>query len=430
MFYSRKNNHSKSSMMAWVGFILLVIVIQGVYWSYKGSGALHWSIGWNYYPWGFRSTLSDYNNWPILRENLFYIHHFLAFLGVDGAVVERASGFELHRSLYGLLMTGVWFLGPIYAGLFINGVCWFLSILSMIYVANQLFDSNIARISSFLFVAFGQGFLYSVGEISPHVMGYSSSFLILAASTYYKVWDVNSSFYDHLKVYMLIGILQLAYNSPWLNLAFLFPLSMRRELFHYPRSYVASCLRLSLLCLIAMVPFQLFTMITHKLIDTEGVVIYVLKSLWEQHTFMEAVNLVLIASVESFLAYGPILCLLMVTGFGLALYKRNGLMVYTGLITILLFLVVGLFTCHTSGKGYVSYGIAAYGTLLSVYACHQLWQGTFNYRLAVTIMLVMLPLYVYGIILDPQFVLRGFSGGYMTTIQQGQWQSYEVHTFT
>src|SRR4051812_45498223 len=113
-----------------VAFIL--VIIQASLWSYKTSGVLDQTTLWAGYPWGFEYILkgTPFGDWPINKENLYYIRHHLAFLGNLNAHVDKGAGFECHRVLYGFLSKGLWFLGPILSGLVINIGFWLLAIMS------------------------------------------------------------------------------------------------------------------------------------------------------------------------------------------------------------------------------------------------------------------------------------------------------------
>jgi hypothetical protein len=395
-------------------FLFVLMTIIGAFWSWKSSGVLMMSKAWEAYPTGFSSMIHDYN-WPIMSENYYYLSQCEAFRGATSSILTGGiGGFEIQRSLYAVFCNIFWFLGTMGSMWMTNVVCWFLSGMSLSYFIKKQGGSSRQQWMAFLLVLGGQGFLYSVGEFSPHVMGYSFQFWILGLCAYFNIWSKESSHYDVMLMYGLIGLMQFAYNSAWLSL----PILMY---FHYQRGMRLQHVVIGL-CL-ATIPYLMFIS-GYKILYPNST--NILKSATVDYNtftyivdFIKTYTLGMIENIVSF--YGVLMCCAL-AGIGVFKKYRSFLIIFL----IQLLIATRFNMAYGLGKGYVVFNIIA---LLYVIASEALSNVTSKFKLC--FILGAYYFFAYSpFLIKNNFFLQIFEQGIFFTLNQlHQWGPYAIHLF-
>jgi len=413
--------------------ILLLILVQVPFWSWKTSGVLEQTTNWNDYGWGYRYILKNtiVGDWPIQKENMFYINHHLAFLGTPEVVVDYGSGFELHRALYGVLTKGLWFLGPILSGFMINILFWYAAALAAAFIASRLIpNSSFAIWAAGLLVGTSQGFLYSVGEVSPHVLGYAAGYLIIAFAFYKRIWKKETSWHDQLLIYLWIGILKNAYEAAWLSLPIIFSLTLYREYqlgFSTLKNIIKRTMALLGLLCAAIIPSLLFTFITSIFMQAQGILHFLFDAM-KNFSIQQILKVYLQVTWEGITALGPIIVPLYFFGFLIAWRKKNTALLSLGLLSLLQLFLIGLLLIPVSGRGYVTFGVSTLVIILSALTLNTLWE-TKKFRFIPIILLILLFCYNNAPLLGYRLPSLGFYMGYQPWLQAGHWQEYDVVPF-
>lgn len=415
-----KDNLSKAF---WFSLFLALIIVSAI-WSLKTSGVLEMTTEWNGYPWGYKYIIKNYDLWPINKENSYYINQHQAFLGVDGAYVAVNSGFELHRSLYAAISTSLWFLGPLASLWTINILFWMLSIYSIVYVVSSLGGGRREQIITALLCFLGQGFVYSVGEFSPHIIGYGAMYCVYGFAVYHRIWDPKTTWHDYGQVYAVIGLLQMAYNSAWLSLPVVGALSLYRV--SQKSDKVREFINLCLTGLMAIIPYGVMLVITKFFTKSMGVMSYTAPDLF---CFLDFAKKFAFVYLEGFLGMSPLLCLLSIAAFIYAIIKKNNVVILLFLLGLLQIGVCTFFMLNVSGRGYVTFTCSATFVLLSVYALSMLSNSKkFFAHSFVTIFIAAFVICAHlPKISDMRLTMMGFYTGYINNIKQGKWQNYETN---
>ena len=420
---SHKNPIYTISKSWWI-FIFVALVATSIPWSLKTSGVLEMTTEWSCYPWGYKYIIQNYDNWPVNKENTFYILQHQAFQGIDEAYVARNSGFELHRSLYAALSTGLWFLGPLLSLWVLNIFFWALAVYSMVYTVARLGGGKVEQYTAAFLTLFGQGFVYSVGEFSPHIIGYGSMYYIYAFAAYHRIWDKKTKWQEYGQVYALIGLLQMAYNSAWLSLVAVGGLSLYR-VFH-SSNRLKEFLTLCSVGMLAIIPYTIMLLSTKMTLDTKGVIAYSGSSLFQITSFFKQYLLVY---AEGLIGMGPLLVIFSCTGLFYALVRKQWVIASLVVISLLQIGICGVFMLNAGGRGYVTFTCSASFVLVSVYGLSQLWSSRVKLaRLAVITGLLLFPLFSHiPKITSMRLPLMGFYTGYLHHLQQNKWQKYDAH---
>jgi hypothetical protein len=400
---------------------LFVILLQTYCWSWQTSGVVWMTQEWASMPWGYRWIIRDpvLGEWSINKELLYYIHHFLSFIGTPDIFIDRGSGFELHRTLYALLIRPFWFLGPILAGLLVNVIAWWGAAMTAAYLAYQLIGKRFVVWAAVVFVVFGQGFLQSVGEISPHVLGYALGYYIFAFAVYKKLWSPQTTFVDHLMVYGFVGIMKLAYESAWLTLPpltlvslYAFYQSLEKERFW--RRYRLLTVNLSLCISFALLPGIIFIIVTSLLLKANGSLQYGCLT----QTPLNFLRIYGHSLMEGFLSYGPILVPLFIASGLMAFLKRERIWIIIWVFAILQFICTTPFLMKATGRGYITFSLSPLVMLSILYVVQHVWtlrRSQIFARFSVIVVTLLGAVYVNLPLTGYMLPLNGFSLGYLAT---------------
>ena len=406
---------------------LLLITVQLIPWSYHTSGVLQQTYLWTDYVFGYGAFLPEYSNWEINKENLFYIKQFQSFLNTPEAYVEYASGFEFQRALYALLTRGLWFLGPLYSGITLNALAWAAACFATIYSAASFSTEKSTQLIAALLVAAGPGFLYSMGEISPHVIGYATGFWVLGLIVYYRLWLPESTWQQHFYVYAIVGLLQLCYNSPWLSLPTLFGTTLI-WLYQTKRASLKDFFSLCFCLFIAIAPSLIFMISSSFIAKSPGVISFVY-SMIHAGNIGELITQYLYIASDSFISYGPIIVIFSCVGFFLAHKNRLTFLLFLTFFGASQFALTSLFLLPVSGRGYVTFGVVAPFIMLTLYALSQILK-TFKHGKIITLSaLVFYITYNNAPLMGFSLVGKGFAWGYSTALNSSQYQTYKVAHF-
>lgn len=163
---------------------------------------------------------------------------------------------------------------PLYSGIILNALSWALACFATVYIAASFSTQKSTQFIAALLVASGPGFLYSVGEISPHVIGYATGFWVLGLIVYYRLWLPEATWQQHFYVYAAIGLLQLCYNSPWLSLPTLFGTTFI-WMHQTKRTSLKDFLTLCLCLCTSIAPSLVFIIISGFITKAPGVIAFI-----------------------------------------------------------------------------------------------------------------------------------------------------------
>lgn len=421
--FGQTPNHDTLGKNWWI-FILLMLLATSILWSFQTSGVLEMTTDWSGYPWGYKYILKNYDNWPINKENSFYVSHHQAFQGVEGSYVALNSGFELHRTLYAALTTCLWFLGPLLSMWIFNITFWGLTIYSIVYAIARLGGTKTDQIIAAMLTLFGQGFVYSVGEFSPHVVGYGAMYCIYGFTAYHRIWDPDTKWQQYGQVYALIGLLQIAYNSAWLSLPVIGVISLYRILktSKRPKEFIILCG----IGLMAIVPYVVMLIITKTVVGTSGIISYNPYPLFPLAPFLKYYILVYI---EGLLGMNPLLVAFSTIGLIFGIIKMNKAILILTTLALLQIAMCTIFMLSANGRGYVTFTCSASFVLLSVYGLSQIYANKMQYiRTIMPLTLIAFAIFTHlPKIANNRLPLMGFYTGYILNIKNNKWHQYDVH---
>lgn len=400
-----------------------LILLQFFPWSYHTSGVLQTTYAWGGYTFGYGAFLPEFSNWELNKENLYYIHQFQTFLNTPGSFVDYASGFEFQRSLYAIFTRAFWFLGPLWSGVFVNVLAWGLSCWATVYVTAQFFTGRFPQIIAAILVASGPGFLYSVGEISPHVIGYASGFWALGLVVSYRLWLPESTWQQHFYVYAIIGLLQLCYNSPWLSLPTVFTATLY-WMYHHKKFTFQDALKLGGCLTAALLPSMIFILMSKLIMKAPGAITYHLASLWAAGLSASLKRYVYVFT-DAFLAYGPLIVFGTIAGLFLAFKKRATPLLTLSGLGIMQLAMATPFLLYVTARGYVTFAISIPFIMLSVFALNTFAQQKIGKVISMAL-LVFYVVYNNALFLGIPLIGKGFEWGYMETLKGNQQHNYEV----
>lgn len=409
----------------------LFILLQSYFWGWKTSGTFQATHLWNGgYPWGYGSILeTPWGEWPINKENYIYIEHHQSFLNVADQFIRPHSGFEFLRSLYGYLTSSLWFLGPIFSGIMLNIIFWFCSLAAMIYICRFFYPQNkTAWLVGGTLVTFGQGFLQSVGEISPHILGYSLGFWLGAYTLSKRLWESDTPDQDHYLVHATLGLLKLGYESAWMYYPYIILLSAFSRYQKSQSGPYTPILTFSIKCsLFSLTPGLLMILLSKPFKGGDGV-LFVMKMLQDM-PFQSIAERYILTLLDSFLSFGP-LFILTLAGLVCALRRTHYPFLFMTAVTFSMFLLLALILIPVSARGYTSFAFALPIFLLAVAgylylneAKHLAVKVLAPLLLCTQIAWAFLPLFGYS------FALKGFSWGYITMMKQQNLRPYDVQPF-
>jgi hypothetical protein len=409
---------------------LLFLIAQTYLWSWKTSGVLRATEDWNThpYPWGYSAVtnLRHIGEWPMSKENFIYIQHHQAFLGVRDQYVRPSAGFEHLRALYAYLTQGLWFLGPIFSGIVLNVALWACACLSAAYVARSVFPHQTwTPWVAVLLTLSGQGFLDSVGEVSPHVLGYGVGFWVAAYVCAKRLWRADSREIDHLLVHGLVGVLKLGYEAAWFSYPFLILISYYASVQKMHRPFSAGTAWFLARCsLFSLGPGALMILVSRPFGATDTVSGALL--LLRDHAIAEVLVTYVTALADSLLSFGPFMLALLTAGlvstirardrFGLALAGTIGAMLVATAVVLAAY----------PARGYSTFGLALPLFLIAIRGYSWIWERPSALRYAAPALMAGYVLWSNAPLLGFKLPLVGFSWGYIHVLTNGAWQAYHV----
>jgi hypothetical protein len=253
------------------------------------------------------------------------------------------------------------------------------------------------------------------------------------------MWKRESLFSSHILVYLTVGLLQLGYNSAWLMLPVLWSLTLLYDWpsFHFDlslsswKAFSKSFYRLGLLTALAMLPSIILIIGT---IPVGGA--SVIQFLWKigapSHVNILAVlKAYLSITLDGLVALGPFFIGLFLLVSAMAARERSLELAFALLLFSLQILLCGIFMMPVSGRGYVTFGVAALLVCSGAYCLGLLWQ-TKNRLLRALALAFPLGSIVYTNLplLGYRLPSIGFFEGYFRFFTYGQWQAYVIKIFT
>lgn len=406
----------------------LLLIAQTAFWSWKTSGVLQSVQDWHRYPWGYAAvtTPPHLGEWPFAKENLIYVQHHQAFLGVTDQYVRPTSGFEHQRTLYAYLTTGLWFLGPLFSGIALNVLLWALAVLASMYIARTLFPGRpwtpwIAA----LLVLSGQGFLHSVGEVAPHVLGYGTGFFVGAYACAKRLWSDDSRSVDHWLVHGLLGILKLGYEAAWFSYPFLLLVSYRAAASRAGRPLSWSTVGFLVRCSVfSLGPGLLMIALSRPFGATDSVSGAV--QLVSQRPLAELLVAYVLTLADSVLSFGPFVLVLAATGTVAAVHARDRVtLLWLGAIVAML-VVTAVVLLPYPARGYSTFGLALPLFIVAIQGYSWIWMRRSVWRYVAPALMACGMLWANAPLVGCRLPLEGFAWGYLSAAARGHWQTFDI----
>jgi hypothetical protein len=255
-----KNNFPKLLLAS---IVSILVLIEG----WKTSGVLENSRSL-LYPGGYVYTFQSEKHglWPVNKESSYYMLAAQGFLGVKESNLNVGCIYEFYRTGYSFLLRTFWFLDPIEAVLLLDAIVWFLACLSIFFTCKNMNLSDITAFFSVFFTLIFGGFLQSVGEGMPHVLGYSSGYFIFFFLSYFKPWRKDATFADDWPVYAFMGLWQLTYGTA----IFFMPYLLLSTGYRYYQKKHFLGKEFLLLFLTAVIPYLTMTLFVKGVFQTSG----------------------------------------------------------------------------------------------------------------------------------------------------------------
>ena len=411
--------------------IFLIIVVLALLWGWKTSGVLQSTMQWNPYPEGYSYIFHTpfLGDWPINKESKYYLDGACGFLNDHNFTLNVGSGYEIYRTFYSFLLRSFWFLNPMVAVLLLDIIVWFISVLSIRYVAKKMTQDSVWINATTLLALLGQGFMESVGEGMGHVLGYASGYLILGLVAYLEPWKENATWRTDLPIFAFIGLWQLAYGTAFFHL----PIPIFASLYRLRHESIThQCKQIFPLLIIAVLPYLLVSIICgYFLKGNIGVLSIVLERIQGQHIDIgHFLYDYFIVFLDSLISLGP-LALIGILGFLTRIVEKDKLCLGLFVILLIQFFGMTLLLIPLAGRGYATFnfspllcigGGALFSTLYNKFKSK-------NLRLTVISSLVLLViLYPHagklGYRLPNQIFFTGFQNLFTT------WHPYEHRLFS
>lgn len=359
------------------------------------------------------------------KESAFYLRAAQGFQGIEDATVNIGSKYELYRSVYPYLLRIFWFLEPIEAVLMLDVLIWFLACLSIWGLARNLGLSPMVQFFAVFFTVFAQGFLQSLGEGMPHVVGYASGYFICFLLSQVRPWRRDASLQDDLLPYGFVGIWQLAYGTAFFFLPLLLGATLTR---YYQQRYFRVKEFLGLIAL-AVVPYLIFSFFMKVSLKTSGGVSEIVfsKILHEYQTVGRFLIAYIRTLADSYFALGPI-ALVGAVGLWKAWRENIWLVQALTLTTILQFMGMAVLLIPLAGRGYATFNFYVALCLGGAFILGRLWsQKVFWKRLSVVVFCLAWGGYVsagrFGFILFDRLFFTGFIN------MKDSWWQYALKIF-
>lgn len=411
-------------------FFSLVLILQiflAYLWGWKTSGVLENTMSLSY-PEGYRYGLISpkYGYWWVNKESSYYLLAAQGFLGVEGATLNVGCLYEIYRTIYPLLLRSFWFLEPIEAVLVLDILTWFFACIAVWFTLQNLKLNISMQFFAVFFTVFGQGFLQSVGEGMPHIVGYASGYFVLFLLSFFKPWKKEAEWRDDLPIYAFIGIWQLVYGTA----LFFLPLAVCATFYRYYQNSLYHFKEFFLLLSLALIPYltmSFFVGIFFK--NSGGVCNIVFEYLSNRYTgIFSLLKLYGRVLMDSFLALGPVAIVGLIGLFCLALKKEGLIFKVVFLVCMAQLLVMALLLVPLVGRGYATFNFYPAICLGAAFVLSYLWElKKYIARVCVFMFCTGWILYTHGAKLG--FILPSqifFSG--LSNISQ-PWWGYELHLF-
>jgi hypothetical protein len=409
---------------------VFAVLLLGYIWGWRTSGFLECTASWFNYPWGYRYDFfsPQLGHWPLNRESEYYLIGHMAFLQTPGVFLTYGNGYELHRLLYSVLSRGFWPFEPLVAFWLFDICLWYLAVVAAVYTAATFCRESFCQWATACLMLSGQGFLHAVGEIMPHLIGYASGFYILAFCCYQRIWQRDCPWQEEALVYILIGILQLAYGTAWFSLPLVMGLSLIKRYPLITDAWLATIREIMGLGGLAVLP-GLFLMSAAKLIvKNAGITEFLWDITAQQFHFVSWVKSFLWVMLDSFLALGPFMVTTFLVMTVIALFRGQYIFRFAVIVFLIQLCLVSLLLVRLAGRGYTTFAITPLlmigaGWLLTYF----FWVKRPQLRGVAFGVLVGSFVFAHLFKLGYRLPGLGFYTGYFKHLQSGHWQKYDLY---
>lgn len=341
---------------------LLLIFILAWIWGWKTSGVLENTVEFDVFPLGYAYILDSpsLGLWPINRESSYYLNGMQGFLGVPDAFINFNNGYEISRTFYCLLLRIFWFLEPIMASFVLDIILWFLAALSAAYITATFSSNKLAPWLAALSVIFGQGFLHSVGEGMPHVLGYAGGFYVGALICLFRTWQKKCSFGEDLVVYVFLALWQIGYGTA----LFYLPLALlsswhrlheqsKEQVIPFSKRWII----ISFYMFISLLPFFVITTVSRMITKIPGEMGRILqdtKSFPNVIAYLESYSRVFI---DGLLSLGPTFTIATLWLLTISLMKKYKDLNWLLFVFLIQFLMMTFLITPLPGRGYATFNL-------------------------------------------------------------------------
>jgi hypothetical protein len=161
------------------------------------------------------------------KENRSFLQQIAMFSGATTDVVDK---FYMVRPSYAYTAA---FLAPFFglkgAGLVLNILAWAVAAWCAWSLAIRLFGERLAGLLSVMFVAAGMGFVVHIGDISAHLLSFTTYYLGIVVLERSEIWKETRDRRVHLAIGAFIALCSLTYNTGLALLLAYIVLSLRHN---------------------------------------------------------------------------------------------------------------------------------------------------------------------------------------------------------
>lgn len=341
---------------------LLFICFLAWLWGWKTSGVLENTQLFDIYPLGYAHILDSptFGLWPINRESTYYLNGMQGFLGVTDAYINLGNGYEISRTFYCLMLRTFWFLEPIVASVVLDIILWFLAALSAAFITATFSKNKLAPWIAALSVVFGQGFLHSVGEGMPHVLGYAGGFYVGALICLFRTWQKKCTVGEDLVIYVFLALWQIGYGTAlfYLPLALLSSwhrMNEQNKEWHIP--YTKRVFMIFAYIFISVFPFLVITTLSRvitKMPGEMGIILHGMKSYSSIMAYLVSYSTVFI---DGLLSLGPITTIAIVWFLGIRFFKKYTDLNWLCTLFLIQFMTMIFLIVPLVGRGYATFNV-------------------------------------------------------------------------
>lgn len=413
----------------------LLICFLAWLWGWKTSGVLENTMLFDINPLGYTYWLESphFGPWLVNRESTYYLNGMQGFLGVPNTYINIGNAYEISRTFYCLLLRSFWFLEPILASFVLDIILWFLAALSAAYIAATFSNNKLAPWLAALSVVFGQGFLHSVGEGMPHVLGYAGGFYVGALICLFRTWQKNCSFGEDLVIYIFLALWQIGYGTA----LFFLPLALLCTWHRLKEQKVLPSRRFSTLALytlISILPFSIITNTMRLITKMSGEMGMILQGMKSYPSVMAYLISYAKVFADGFLSLGPILTIAAIWLIATVIKKKYKDLQWLSAVFLIQYLTMIFLIVPLAGRGYATYNLILIPIIFFALALSSL-MNSINIQKHQKYGKLLLVCALMGIILYPNSTKFGFRepnfafhAGWFSALTT-QLKTYEIHLF-